>query len=487
MISTLKRAFGIFLKISLTQWIFIALGAGFVIGSWVPQLVPVLLPFKGLFLNGIKCIIAPLILSTIISGIAGAGSLKSLGKMGGRAFIYFEVATTAALAVGLGVVNWLRPGDGVHLTGMTLSDSAAKATQTQMSLSGFVEHLLPHNIADAIVRGDVLQMVIFATLMGFALLSIGEKAKPIVSFCEALADAMFKFTGYIMILAPLGIGATMASAVSEHGWQVILPMAKLVGSLYFALILFVVVCLLPVFKLAGVPLKAFLRELKSPIVLAFATASSESAYPAAMAGLERLGVPRRITSFVLPMGYSFNLDGSTLYLALASVFIAQVAGIELTLGTQLMMMLTLMLTTKGVAAVPRASIVVLSATLTTFGLPLEGIALILAVDEFMDMARTAVNLLGNCLATAVVARWEGIALGSVHDALPTAASPRELAVTATETAGALAMAATSALSPGLNAHKHPELLAAAAVVPAALTSDVGPKSTYAYDDGQAVS
>jgi proton glutamate symport protein len=444
MTSTFKSFWKRIAALSLTQWILLSLVAGFFAGAWAPELVPVLKPFRGLFLNGIKCIIAPLILSTIVSGIAGAGSFKQLGLMGVRAFIYFEAATTLALVVGLAAVNILRPGDGVHLTGAHLSDAAQQATQTHLTFGGFVEHLLPTNIIDAIARGDVLQIVVFATILGFSLLAIGEKAKPIVSLCESLADAMFKFTGYIMLLAPLGVGATMAVAVSEQGWQVILPMLKLVGSLYVALVVFVVVCLLPVFKLAGIPLKAFVRELKNPVILAFATASSESAYPSAMEGLERLGVPRRITSFVLPMGYSFNLDGSTLYLALASVFVAQVAGIELPLSTQVLMMLTLMLTSKGVAAVPRASIVVLSATLGAFGLPIEGIALILAVDTFMDMARTAVNLLGNCLATTVVARWEGVELG---------ASPAPI---------------TEELH--------------AAIIPMPLTT-----STYEYDEGQVVS
>lgn len=409
-------------KITLTQWIFIALILGFAIGVFKPEWASHIKPFRGLFLNGVKCIIAPLIISTIVSGISGAGSFKQLGMMGMRAFIYFEIATTFALMIGLFVVNWLKPGAGIQIGG-SLSDVAAKAAQTKMSLGGFIEHLLPTNIVDAIARGDVLQIVIFATLFGFAVLAIGEKAKPIVTFCEALAEVMFKFTGYIMTLAPLGVGAAMASSVAEHGWQVIVPLLKLVGSLYFALFIFVVLILFPLFKIFKIPFVRFVTEIKSAILLAFATTSSESAYPMAMNSLEKLGIPRRITSFVLPMGYSFNLDGSTLYLALASVFVAQAAGIDLPLEKQLLIMLTLMLTTKGVAAVPRASIVVLSGTLTAFGLPLEGIALILAVDEFMDMARTAVNLFGNCLATAVVARWEGVDLMGAPTIEPVLVAP----------------------------------------------------------------
>lgn len=394
-----------FRRITLTQWIFVALIAGFLLGILAPQAVPYFTPFRGLFLNGVKCIIAPLILSTIVTGIAGAGSLKQLGLMGLRAFIYFEAVTTLALFVGLLAVNMLKPGAGLHI-GSAIPDVASKAASTKMSLGGFIEHLLPSNIADAIVRGDVLQIVIFSTLLGFAVLSIGPKGRPIVALCESLADAMFKLTGYVMKLAPLGVGAAMATSVAEHGWTVIFPLLKLVGTLYLALGVFVLLVLWPVAKICRIPFIPFIKEMRAAIILAFATTSSESAYPLAMNALEKWGIPRRITSFVLPMGYSFNLDGSTLYLAVASVFVAQAAGIDLPIQTQIVMMLTLMVTTKGVAAVPRASIVVLSGTLTAFGLPLEGIALILAVDEFMDMIRTAVNLFGNCLATAVIAKWE---------------------------------------------------------------------------------
>ena len=401
-----------FLKFkSLSSWIFVGLFVGLAIGAFVPGLVPLVKPFQGLFLHGVKCAIAPLIFATIVTGIASAGSFKELGLMGFRTFVYFEVITTLALAVGLLVVNFFRPGVGVHLGAANADVVRSFATSSKITLSGFVEHLLPSNFADAVVRGDVLQIVIFSTLFAFAVLAIGEKARPILAFCEALAEVMFKFVGYVMYLAPLGVCAAMASAVSENGLQVFFPLLKLVGTLYFALALFVGVVLLPVCKLFKVPVFEFFKQVKDPVLWAFATTSSESAYPMALERMEKLGVPRRIVSFVLPMGYSFNLDGSTLYLSLASVFVAQVAQIELSLGQQLLIMLTLMLTTKGVAAVPRTSIVVLSGTLTAFGLPLEGLALILGVDAFMDMGRSAINLLGNCLAAAVIARSEGIELG----------------------------------------------------------------------------
>jgi proton glutamate symport protein len=399
-----------FLKIkSLTSWIFVGLFIGLVYGAFAPSWVPAIKPFQVLFLHGVKCAIAPLIFSTIVTGIASAGSFKQLGLMGVRTFVYFEVITTLALTIGLLVVNFLRPGVGVHINGVK-TEVVSTIASSKISYNWFIEHLLPSNFADAVVRGDVLQIVLFSTIFAFAVLAIGERAKPVLVFCEALADIMFKFVNYIMYLAPLGVCSALASAVAENGWQVIVPLLKLVGTLYFALGLFVFAVLLPVCKIFKIPAVAFAKQVKDPVIWAFATTSSESAYPMALQRLEAFGVPKRVASFVLPMGYSFNLDGSTLYLSLASVFVAQVAGIELSISQQLLIMLTLMLTTKGVAAVPRTSIVVLSGTLTAFGIPLEGVALILGVDAFMDMGRSAINLLGNCLAAAVIARSEGINL-----------------------------------------------------------------------------
>ena len=346
------------------------------------------------------------IFGTLVSGIAGVGSGKQLGGMGLRAIIWFEIATTIALAVGLAAVNLLGPGVGLRLP----LGAAVEATKDRVSAGGFLEHLLPHNIADAVVRGDVLQIVIFSTLFGLGVLAVGARGKPVLAFCESLSEVMFKVTSFIMYLAPLGVGAAMAASVAEHGWTVILPLMRLVGTLYAALVVFVLITLVPALYAMRVPLRDFALMVKDPVVLAFATTSSESALPMALERLEAFGVPRRIASFILPMGYSFNLDGSTLYLAVASVFVAQAAGVHLTAGQQLTMMLLLMATTKGVAAVPRASLVVLSGTLASFNLPLEGVALILGVDELMDMARTAVNLLGNCVATVLVARWEGVRL-----------------------------------------------------------------------------
>ncbi|MCC7459817.1 MAG: cation:dicarboxylase symporter family transporter [Proteobacteria bacterium] len=394
-------------SIRLTSWIFIALALGFLIGQFLPFLVPYIGPFRIVFINGVKCIVAPLIFASIVTGINSAGTLSGLGRTGFRAIVYFEIATTAALFIGLAFVNWFEPGKGLSITGQQVSDSVIKARQTELTFGGFVEHLLPSNFADAIVRGDVLQIVLFSTIFGIAVLMAGEKGKPVLNFCEGLNEVMFKFTNAIMTFAPVGVGAAIAASVAEHGWEVMVPMFKMVGTLYLALLVFVIVVLVPAMWYAKVKIKAFFRELKPSLVLAVATTSSESAYPSALKSLEKMGVSKRISSFVLPLGYSFNLDGSTLYLAIASVFIAQAAGIELSMGTQLAMMLTLMLTTKGVAAVPRASMVVLSGTLVAFGLPVEGIMLILGVDEFMDMARTGVNLLGNCVATTVVSRWEG--------------------------------------------------------------------------------
>lgn len=396
-------------KIRLTGWILIALVVGLLLGVFAPEAAHFVKPLRSLFLNGIKSLIAPLIFASIVCGINANEGARGLGRVGLRAIIWFEAATTAALAIGLLFVNWLRPGDGLSV-GQPLPADLVAATQTKLSLSGFIEHLMPTSIADAAVRGDVLQIVIFSIIFGIGVMLAGEAAKPVLRVCEALLATMFKFTELIMYMAPIGVGAALAGAVAEHGVSVLLPMAKLIGTLYLALIVFALLVLLPGLRWARVNIRAFVRELRPTIILAFATTSSESAYPGALASLEKMGVPKRISSFVLPLGYSFNLDGSTLYLAVASIFIAQAAKIELSMSSQLAMVLTLMLTSKGVAAVPRATLVVLSATLIAFGLPLEGIALIIGVDEFMDMARTSVNLLGNCVATTVVAHWEGESL-----------------------------------------------------------------------------
>ena len=393
-------------SINLTAWILIALVIGVLLGIYAPDVAHKVKPLRGLFLNGVKCIIAPLIFASIVGGINSSGSLGGLGRVGLRALVWFELATGVALALGLFFVNWLRPGDGLAI-GTQVDPEITAAAQTKMTFAGFFEHLLPSSFGEAVVKGDVLQIVLFSVIFGIAVLMAGEKGKPVLAFCTGLNDVMFKFTEIIMLLAPVGVGAAIAGSIAEHGLSVLFPMAKLVGTLYLALIVFIAIVLVPGLYLARVNPIAFFRELRSTLILAFATTSSESAYPGALKSLEKMGVPERISSFVLPLGYSFNLDGSTLYLAVASIFIAQAAHIELPVTTQLTMMLTLLMTTKGVAAVPRASMVVLSATLVAFGLPLEGIVLIIGVDEFMDMARTTVNLLGNCVATTVVAHWEG--------------------------------------------------------------------------------
>lgn len=392
----------------LTYFIFIALAIGLALGVWFPEFSHDLKSLRSLFLHGVKCIIAPLIFASIVSGINSSGNMKSLGKIGFKAIVWFEIATTAALFIGLFFVNTFRPGDGLTIgKGVDTSAVTQGAAGVTLSFGTFIEHLLPTNFAEAVVKGDVLQIVIFSVIFGLAVLMAGEKARPVKEFCEGLSQVMFKFTEIIMYFAPIGVGAAMATAVAEHGLAVLIPMSKLVGTLYLALIVFTLLVLIPALVWAKVKIKAFFQEMRPALFLAFATTSSESAYPDALKSLEKMGVSNPVASFVLPLGYSFNLDGSTLYLSLASVFIAQAAGIELPLSTQLAMMLSLMLTTKGVAAVPRASMVVLSATLVAFGLPLEGVVLIMGVDEFMDMGRTTINLLGNCVATVFVSHWQG--------------------------------------------------------------------------------
>jgi len=393
-------------KISLTSWIFIALVLGVAVGYAYPLAGKEMKILSTVFIKMVKSIVAPLLFATLVFGIAGGAHSGAMGRIGVRAVIYFEVVTTIALFVGLGFVNFFEPGKGVDLSKV----KALEAPAAKVTWQGIIEHTFPASIIDSMAKNDVLQVVVFAMMFGMACAAIGHKAKPMVEFCESLSEVMFKYTAFVMYAAPLGVFGAMASTVGQYGVAVLYNLAQLVLTMFGALLFFVIVVLGSVIVLMKIPLAKFVRAVKDPYILAFSTASSEAALPMALANMERFGVPKHIVSFVMPLGYSLNLDGSTLYLAAASIFVAQAAGIELSLGEQIMMMLTLMLTSKGVAAVPRASLVILMGTLATFGLPTEPVALILGVDAVLDMARTSVNLLGNCLASAVVARWEGVDL-----------------------------------------------------------------------------
>jgi proton glutamate symport protein len=398
---------------SLTTQIMIGLVVGALIGWLSPDWGNKLYFLRDIFINLIKSIIAPLVFSTIVVGIAGAGALKKIGRMGIKALVYFEIVTTAALFIGLAVVNLTKPGAGVILAA-TNTDVIKNIGQAHpKTLVETIVHAFPASVVEAMVRGDVLQIVAFSVLFALAVSAVGEKGRPIVRAMESLSQIMSKFTNYVMLFAPIGVGAAMAHTIGTQGLGVLVNLGKLILSLYLALIIFIVVVFGIVIWIAHVPVRQFIRAVREPATLAFATTSSESALPKAMQAMERFGVPRHIVGFVMPTGYSFNLDGSTLYLALASVFVAQAAettmGWHMSVGQQITMMLTLMLTSKGVAAVPRASLVILLATLNTFvpaGLGPIGVAIIFGVDELMDMARTCVNVIGNCLATVVIARWE---------------------------------------------------------------------------------
>lgn len=406
-------------KLTLTQQIFVGLAVGVVIGFLIHrfyddnpeaknQAIQWVRVLSRVFLSLIKVIIAPLIFSTLVVGIAGAGNIKEVGRIGLKAIIYFEIVTTLALFIGLAAVNLTKPGVGVNLPAEQSAEAKEIAGRaTRMTPQDHIVNIFPTSLIKSMAENDVLQIVIFSLIFAVGVAAIGEKGKPMLAFCESLSEAMFKFTNYVMLFAPWGVGAAMAVTVGMKGLTVLKNLALMILTLYGALFFFLLFVLLPVALLARVPLKRFIKLVKEPVLLAFTTTSSESAFPKALENMERLGVPRRIVSLILPLGYSFNLDGSTLYLSLAAVFVAQASNTPLSLGQQLLMMLTLMLSTKGIAAVPRAALVVLSGTLITFGLPIEGVALLLGIDEIMDMGRTATNVLGNCLATVVVARWEG--------------------------------------------------------------------------------
>ncbi len=364
-------------------------------------------PFSELFLRLIKMIIAPIIFFSLVAGVAGAGHVRTIGRMGGRALIYFEVIAFFALGLGLLVGNLVRPGEGVEVPTEKVPDALAQA-QAQ-SWGDLILHTFPSSIVQAMAEGDVLQIVVFAILFAVALGTLKERAQPVIELCEVGAEAMFKLTNMIMHYAPIGVGAAIAYTigVAPKGVWVLISLAGLVGTLYATLVLFLLLVLLPVALFFKVPMRKFLMVVREPAIIAFTTTSSEAALPRLMEGLERLGVPRRIVSFILPLGYSFNLDGTTLYLSLAAIFIAQASHHVMSISQQVTMLLTLMLTSKGVAAVPRASMVILAGTLAKYNLPPEGLMLILGVDTLMDMARTTVNVIGNALATVLVCKWEG--------------------------------------------------------------------------------
>ena len=394
----------------LTLHIFIALIAGVLFGWLLPQYAVKMQPLGDLFLRMVKMIIAPLIFATLTVGIAGHGNVKNLGKIGLKTIIYFEIATTIALVLGLVMANVLKPGAGFNIDlnslSMTTVESMQSASQQGMSLTQMLVHSVPVSIVEAMANGDLLQIVVFAIFFALAVCAVGQKARPVLDFLQSTCDVMFKFTQYVMQFAPVGVFGAISATIGQNGIGILVSYVKLIAITYFSLIAFVVIVLVVACRIIKIPFMGLLKTLKDPALLAFTTASSEAALPKAMELMEKFGVPKSIVSFVMPMGYTFNLDGSTMYLTLATLFCAQVVGIEIPLEQQLMIMFTLMLTSKGIAGVPRVSLVILTGTLSSFGLPVVGVAVLLGIDQILDMGRTTVNLIGNCVATTVVARWE---------------------------------------------------------------------------------
>jgi proton glutamate symport protein len=393
-------------RLSLTTWILIAVVVGGAFGYFFPAAATELRILSTIFIRLIRTIVAPLLFATLVVGIAGHGSLKQVGRMGVKAIIYFEIVTTLALLIGWAAITISRAGVGITLPPPAPGEQAA--VPPPQTWQDILLHVFPENIAKAVADGEVLQVVVFSIIFGAALALVPEpRRRPMLTFTETLADTMFRFTNIVMLFAPIGVGAAIAYTVGHLGVGILVNLAKLLGTMYVAVAVFIAGVLLPVALLTRVPLRRFIAAAAEPTSIAFATASSEAALPRAMENMEALGVPRHIVAFVIPTGYSFNLDGSTLYLSLAAIFVAQAAGIQLSLGQQFLLLLTLMLTSKGVAGVPRAALVILLGTVSSFGLPAEPVFIILGIDALMDMARTATNVLGNCLATVVIARWEG--------------------------------------------------------------------------------
>jgi len=395
---------------NLTTQILAGLILGIVVGALWPRVGVASKPLADAFLRLIKMIIAPLLFSTLVVGIAGAGDLKVMGRIAIKTIVYFEIATTVALVIGLELVNIFKPGVGLAVPLAGDAGVVATMAHNQQTAWDMFLHLFPTSVVDAMARGDILQVVVFSMFFGTALAAMGAHGRPVVAVLDSVAHVMFKVTAYVMAFAPLGVFAAIAATVGERGVSILLSLGKLVALMYGGLALFVLVVVVGVSWLTGVSFLKFMRAIREPFLIAFTTASSEAALPKALEVMERFGVPNRIVALVIPLGYSFNLDGTTLYLSLASVFVAQLAGVDMTVGQQIVMMLTLMLASKGVAGVPRGALVVLAATLTQFNLPLEGAAILLGIDQIMDMGRTAVNVMGNCIAAAVVARWEGVEL-----------------------------------------------------------------------------
>ena len=391
---------------SLTTWILFAIVVGGAFGYFFPTAATELRILSTIFIRLIRTIVAPLLFATLVVGIAGHGNLRQVGRMGVKAIVYFEIVTTLALLIGWAAISISRAGVGITLPPPAPGEqTAVPPPQTWQDI---LLHVFPENVAKAVADGEVLQVVVFSVLFGAALAMVPEpRRRPMLTFTETLAETMFRFTNIVMLFAPIGVGAAIAYTVGHLGLGILVNLAKLLATMYVAVAVFVAAVLLPVALLARVPLRRFIEAAAEPTSIAFATASSEAALPRAMENMEALGVPRHIVAFVIPTGYSFNLDGSTLYLSLAAMFVAQAAGVQLSLAQQFLLLLTLMLTSKGVAGVPRAALVILLGTVSSFGLPAEPVFIILGIDALMDMARTATNVLGNCLATVVIARWEG--------------------------------------------------------------------------------
>ncbi|WP_285008958.1 dicarboxylate/amino acid:cation symporter [Pedobacter faecalis] len=419
----LELLFFAFLKKNLTTWILVCMVLGVFVGIDYPSVAIALQPLSKGFIKLVKTIVGPILFATLVYGIAGHSDLKQVGRMAWKSMLYFYCATTIALFIGLAAINISQAGVGVQIENMPHNElpkpvkDAGDESMLQSLPSNvhwlyktlaFFRNIFPENIAKSIYDAQILQIVIFSVIFGIGLAMVDEKKrKPMVDFCESLSETMFKFTNVIMYFAPIGVGAAMAYTVGHMGVDILMHLFMLVATLYVALLAFLLLVLLPIALYLRIPVIKFINAIKEPVSIAFATTSSDAALPKAMNAMEKFGVPRKIVSFVIPTGYSFNLDGTTLYLSLASIFVAQAAGMHLSFGEQLLIVFTLMITSKGVAAIPRASLIILIATADQFGLPTFIIAAILGIDELMDMGRTSLNVIGNCLATVVIAKWEG--------------------------------------------------------------------------------